>query len=750
MKRICKSIVAILIALVPATNATAAKKAAKDADVEAAKSLAERVLPNRCNSFEFRKLKSGKKPKDSFALWSENGRIIVAGNNANSMAMGLNHYIKKYCLTTISWYAAKQVTLPDSLPAVPEKETVEARTGIRFFLNYCTYGYTMPFWQWRDWERFIDWMALNGVNMPLAITGQEAVWYNVWRSLGMTDEQVRSYFVGPSYLPWHRMANIDRWNGPLPKSWLDGQVELQKRILQRERELNMRPVLPAFAGHVPAELKSIFPDANIKYLGSWGGFDDKYRCHFLDPSEPLFAKIQKLFLEEQTRLFGTDHIYGVDPFNEVDPPSWEPEYLKRVAANMYSTLTAVDKDAVWMQMTWMFYYDRKKWTAPRLKALLDGVPQNRLLLLDYYCDYVELWEKTERFHGQPYIWCYLGNFGGNTAMRANTKKSLARIEKALAKGGKNLWGIGSTLEGLDIQQSPFEEILSAAWNFPSKDSIETAHSIADRHYGAPCAEVRKAWEILYNDIYVTHSHSSGTQQSYRGKFGEKDNWHYRTEYDTKRLEEAWTWLLKAPEANTDAFIIDLVVVGRQVLGNRFHEDKLAFDIAVKERDTKMMRHYATEMMELIRDIDALCACHSHSRLDTWLATARALGKTEAESDYYELNARNLITTWGGKGQLNDYANRSWAGLNTGYYDRRWQLYFKEAFVAVEQGRDFDQQEYDSKAGEFEHEWVARLSTAPHCPNTNTSAMQCTNRDYTNAHTDILTLSRLIQAKYFYK
>ena len=303
----------------------AAKPQAPDADITAAKALAERIIPDRSTAFEFRKLKSGKKAADCFSLSSENGKIIVAGNNANSMAMGLNHYIKKYCLTTISWYAGKTVTLPDTLPIVPSKETIEARTGTRFFLNYCTYGYTMPFWQWRDWERFIDWMALNGVNMPLAITGQEAVWYNVWRALGMTDEQVRSYFVGPSYLPWHRMANIDRWNGPLPKSWLDGQVELQKLILQRERELNMRPVLPAFAGHVPAELKSIFPDANIKYLGSWGGFDDKYRCHFLDPSEPLFAKIQKLFLEEQTRLFGTDHIFGVDPFNEVDPPSWEPE-----------------------------------------------------------------------------------------------------------------------------------------------------------------------------------------------------------------------------------------------------------------------------------------------------------------------------------------------------------------------------------------------------------------------------------------
>ena len=64
----------------------------------------------------------------------------------------------------------------------------------------------MPRWQWKEWERFIDWMALNGINMPLAITGQEAVWYKVWSKMGMSDIEIRSYFTGPPYLPWHRVT----------------------------------------------------------------------------------------------------------------------------------------------------------------------------------------------------------------------------------------------------------------------------------------------------------------------------------------------------------------------------------------------------------------------------------------------------------------------------------------------------------------------------------------------------------------
>ena len=68
--------------------------------------------------------------------------------------------------------------------------------------------------------------------MPLAITGQETVWYNVWRTLGLSDSEIRDYFTGPVYLPWHRMANIDSWNGPLPMEWLQKQAQLQNQILK--------------------------------------------------------------------------------------------------------------------------------------------------------------------------------------------------------------------------------------------------------------------------------------------------------------------------------------------------------------------------------------------------------------------------------------------------------------------------------------------------------------------------------------
>ncbi|MBQ3730351.1 MAG: alpha-N-acetylglucosaminidase N-terminal domain-containing protein, partial [Muribaculaceae bacterium] len=128
-------------------------------DVEQAQALARRLSPALAGKVEFRKIAAAD-GKDVFTLGSEGNKVIIGGNNAGSMAVGLNRYLNRYCKATVSWYADVAVELPRVLPDVSVAERVTARVPQRFFLNYCTWGYTMPFWQWHDWERFIDWMAL--------------------------------------------------------------------------------------------------------------------------------------------------------------------------------------------------------------------------------------------------------------------------------------------------------------------------------------------------------------------------------------------------------------------------------------------------------------------------------------------------------------------------------------------------------------------------------------------------------------
>ena len=668
-------------------------------DVGQAMALASRLSPALAAKVEFHQI-DAEQGRDVFTLESRGGKVAIGGNNAGSMAVGLNRYLNRYCKVTVSWYADVAVELPKTLPDVPATERVTARVPQRFFLNYCTWGYTMPFWQWRDWERFIDWMALNGVNLPLAITGQEAVWYNVWTRLGMTDKQVRDYFTGPAYLPWHRMANIDGWCGPLPKEWLEGQTALQQRIVERERALNMRPVLPAFAGHVPGALRDIFPDADIQALGSWAGFDNQYRTYFLNSEDPLYSRIQRLFLEEQTRLFGTDHIYGIDPFNEVDPPSFEPEYLNKVSKHIYESLTAVDPEAEWLQMAWFLYYQRKDYTQERTRAMLTGVPQGKMTMLDYYCEYKEMWREHEGFYGQPFIWCYLGNFGGNTNVQGRVKEAGQRIERALAECGDNLVGIGSTLEGLDVQQFPYEYILEKAWNFAKTDE-QVINEIADRHAGTVSQPAREAWKLLYDSVLdITPGNFAAPLPCSYPALGKESR---AVKYNPQDLLAVWDHLLAQDKVTTDAMAIDLIWVGRQLLGDLFLTEKQAVDKAYQQKDKNAFFAHSDVLYEILSDLDNLNSHHPHATLDNWLQQARDLGKSPQVKDYYEMNARRLITTWGGS--LNDYACRNWNGLMWDYYAKRWENYLRELSVAVFSGKDFDEGHFRAITDKFQEKWV---------------------------------------------
>lgn len=721
MKRVVSLLVAVFsfVAAVCASGST---------NVEQASALAGRLSARLAEKVEFVEV-SAPAGKDVYTLSNNGNKVVIGGNNANSMAVGLNRYLKKYCNTTVSWYSSVDVELPQTLPAV-ETERHESRVPQRFFLNYCTYGYTMTFWGWAEWERLIDWMALNGINLPLNITGQEAVWQKVWMKMGMTAEETRNYFTGPSYLPWHRMANIDHWCGPLPQEWLDGQVELQKKILDRERALNMRPVLPAFAGHVPGRIKELFPNADINQLSPWQTFPKECLTYFLNSEDPLFAKIQKSFIEEQTALFGTDHIYGFDPFNEVDPPVWEAKYIKRVTRHMYQSLASVDKKAEWLLMAWFFFYN-KNWTAPLVKAMMDAVPKGCLTLLDYHCDNTEVWRMRSKFHGQNYLWCYLGNFGGNTVIQGNPKESAARFEKALLEGGSNLRGIGSTLEGLDVQQMDYECMFDLAWDL-GEDAGQVSNGIADSHAGMVDDNVRKAWKILYNDVYTYPGGNHGELMNYEPRMGWDDP-RSKMEVNSERMLEAWKLLLEQDRIATNAMAIDVITVGRQLLDGQFRDAKHKFENATKEGKIEVMAEQSTRMREILCDADRLCSYQGQCTMEQWVGWARTLGIAPEIKDYYQMNATRLITTWGGG--IDDYANRAIAGLISNYYAPRWEIYFDEAFRAVREHRDFDYDGHHARQQAFSNDYhYTPTGIVP------------VNDEVTRA--SLLATARLILKKYF--
>ncbi len=671
MKRLVILLSAIIVAISCSTPAE-----------RALKGLSGRIVPGYNIQF-----KEKSDTSEWYRFYSRGGKLVIEGSSASSMAQGLKRYLWNYCRADVSWYLSDPVEVPSEMPLVEAPVTGRALVPYRFFLNYCTFGYEFPWWDWPQWERLIDWMALNGVNLPLAITGEEAVWQEVLRSHGLTDDEIRAWFTGPAHLPWNRMCNIDGEDGPLPQEWIDSQVQLQKQILKRERDLGMKPVLPAFNGHVPDALKKIYPQARITDVSRWGGFPKENLCHFLSPTDSLFGVMQKEFLSVQERIFDTDHIYGMDLFNEVEAPFWDPETLAAIGESAYESLAAADPQAVWLQMGWLFHYDRKHWTPENVKAYLQAVPRGKVILLDYYTEHTPVWTFTDGFYGQPYIFCYLGNFGGNTRLAGPFRKESERISEALSTGDAS--GIGCTLEAFGINRWLYEYVMERAWE-PSPPDDEWLSGLDSRR-GSPAG----FWKDMADSIYIRGSFSEGMLFCGRPSDEGHASWrvNHTTPYDPATLERLQSRLLENP-SDLAAWKADAVTLGIQVRGNHFAALRDEFVAACRSGNLLSAQSIGESMKALMLEIDSLAYTLPQFRAEKWLQEADSWGG-------FRDNAWHLITRWGNTENLGDYASRAWSGLTRAYYLPRWELFIDTHLDCLQSGKPFDPETFNRDCRELE-------------------------------------------------
>ncbi len=700
----------LLLSFSPAKPQSGASR--EQPSIQAVRGLIERILPGRGKKFLLDLLPPGE--HERFELGSREGKILLRGTSRIALAAGLGWYLRHVALVPVSWTPGNPVQAPRVLPLPKKTLRKTCLVKHRFFLNYCTFGYTMPYWRWKEWERFIDWLALNGVDLPLALTGNEAVWLRVWKKFGLPEKEIRSYFTGPAHLPWHRMANLDRWGGPLPRSFIDGKEALQKKILARERALGMHPVLPAFAGHVPPGLKRLFPRAKIAPLAvGWAGVPRWCKTYFLDPKSPLFRRIQVAYLKEQERTYGTDHFYGADPFNEIIPPSWDPAFLASVSKAIYQGMAEADPRAVWIQMGWIFYNNRN-WTPHRTKAMIEGVPPGRMALLDYVCERVEFFRKIQDFFGAPFVWCYLGNFGGCTTMEGPLKKVAARLNALFPAGGPpNLWGVGSTLEGLGVNPLLQQFVLERPWRSKACSAKEWIRAWARLRAGGPDPHAEQAWETLlataYNDRGVPGEEKRVCLQAKPTAGGK--GWgrpRARCHYDNAVLAQAWKEMLQARPAafERDAFLFDLVNLARQVLGNYSLNIWEGAAAAYADKDLPAFQAKRAAFRRLALDLDRLLASRREFLLGKWIADARSWAASPAEKPYYEKNARNILTTWDRRGaSLTDYAGRLWNGLTRDYYLARWEALFGRMERSLRSGEPVDRKSWEEARKDLEWNWV---------------------------------------------
>ena len=645
------------------------------------KGLLERIDKGASQRFVI-ELKQG--DRDFFELDYRAGKPVVRGNNYVSIATGIHWYLKYYVGIHLCW-GHMHARLPQQLPAVPKPERHETDMRLRFDFNYCTHSYTMAFWDWARWEEEIDWMALHGVNMPLCATGMGSVWRNVLLRLGYTRDEVNDFVAGPAFQSWWLMNNLEGWGGPNPDSWYTRQEELQRRIVRRMREWGIEPVLPGYSGMLPANAKERL-GVDVADPGRWCGYR---RPAFLQPQDPNFQRIARIYYQELTRLYGKSCYYSMDPFHEGG--NTKGVDLAAAGKAVWQAMKAVNPKATWVAQAWQ--------ACPH-NGMIAEIPEGDMVVLDLYSescpqwgDSASIWYRPQGFGKHHWLYCMLLNFGGNVGLHGKMRHVIDEFYKARESSfGRSLKGIGLTMEGTENNPVMYELLTELPWRAGRFDKDEWLRGYLRARYGKLTPGVEKAWMLLSNTIYACPDGSTqqGTHESVfcaRPSLNayQVSSWSCMADYyqpmDIIRAANDIVAEADAYRGNAD-FEYDLVDIVRQAVAEK---GRLVYPVVVaayKAADKELFASASARFLNLILLQDRLLATHSNFKVGRWIGNARRMGATAAESDLYEWNARVQVATWGNRhaaeqGGLHDYAHKEWNGMLRDYYYIRWKAYFDE-------------------------------------------------------------------------
>ena len=638
----------------------------------------------------------------------KNNPIIIRGNSWVNIAVGINWYLKHHAGIHISWNNMN-VKLPAVLPAVKQKERHETDLKLCYNFNYCTFSYTMAFWDWNRWQKEIDWMALHGINMPLAAVGTESVWRNMLLKLGYSEEEVGKFIAGPAFLAWWEMNNLEGWGGPLPLSWYKQQEALQKKILARMKEMGMKPVLPGYCGMVPHDAKQKL-GLNVTDAGRWNSYQ---RPANLSPTDSRFAEIADLYYKELTRLYGKSDYYSMDPFHESGNDA-AVDYGKAGEALM-SAMKRANPHAIWVVQGWN--------ENPR-PQMIANLKVGDLLVLDLFSESRQNFEdfctgentsgpgkkdfstsKKEGIYGKhQWLFCLLENFGGNVGLHGRMDQLLNNFYLATGKKDtpkqensslltlhSSLKGWGFTMEGSENNPVMFELMSELPWRAEKITKEDWIREYCYARYGVHDATIEKAWTLLAQSIYNCPKGNiqQGTHESIfcaRPSLNsyQVSTWSLMSNYydpeDTRQAAILLTSVAEKYRGNNN-FEYDLVDICRQALADQGRKQYLKTMADYKSFSRQEFKKDSNRFLKMILLQDKLLGTRQEFRLGHWIEEARNLGKTAEEKDLYEWNARVQITTWGNRicadnGGLHDYGHKEWQGLLKDFYYLRWSTFMK--------------------------------------------------------------------------
>ena len=622
-------------------------------------SLVNRCSPELAENFMFEAVES-ENGKNIFSFEPCDGKVLIKGDGAVSMAVAYYRFMRDNCG---AYFTADHALAYGGFSLPSEKCKGEIKGRYRTCFEYTTFSCAACWWNWEKWEKEIDFMAMNGINMPLAVVGTQAVWLKTMDDLGMKEPLALSGLSGPAFWGWQLSNCFDGYLPQTKRETVEKQIELGRMIIEREKELGMEPILHGFSGYIFRNFIQGKVRARMKKTDEWCLFPAQYQ---LSVRDVMFHKIGSMYYRNQKLLLGESKFFMADPFSGHEPVKREGSFLAGLGTAISKLISAQGEDCVWVLHS-----------SSARPELFRAVDRSKVLIVDS-----GNLSDEPAFEGCGFILSTQHNNCDVTAIHGDIESvSADRFEKANERNS-SVAGVASLSDGAYSNEA-FRQYSFAAMSGEG-DVDKWLRKYAKNRYGTDSEDAFEGLMLLKNSCWKggqsAREHASAictrpTTLLRHTSIGDSGS---EISYEIADVFAAAKKLIDA-KGTTYEYELDLCDVLRQALSDLANKVcKKALD-GYKNKDVAAFEENTNLFLSIIEDVDRLLLTKKEFSLPYHLSLAREAGSDDTEKQNYEINLLSLVSIFGPIKDtvLYDTCWKEWGGMLTSFYALRWRALFEQ-------------------------------------------------------------------------
>lgn len=588
---------------------------------------------------------------DCYEIYSEDKKVVLAGNSPLSQAMAYYDYLGRYHGVVIT-SGDYDISTISSAPLPEGKINRTIKRKIRAMTSYEAFSLSGNFRGFDRWEKEIDFMAMHGFNRALQPVGFDGVLFRTLTDIGMPENFCLEFSSGPAFLMNQLTGNIAGTNSVNSKEYLERKITVGKLISDRERSLGIEPIFPAAIPSVPFSLRKKYIKMDIFKAPMWYNFPPIF---FIRPKNAFFSVFNKKFLTVQREALGETHSYIFEGVYESDKKGYN-SHLADLGKALEEMLNEFDKDAVCYLHTSSINADFFKSCSGDKYIFLDDCKMSK---------------NSDILSDKKYIPEVSGNRYGRTGIYGNVQKLCDNPFANSELGG------ALAFDTFDVNPVYCAAALKA---ITAADSFERDDFIRDF-----CTKRYKT-DSFSDDIIslidlCSSDECTGSIICARPCTNVKHTAPYDTmerSYDFHKLYPIAQRIINSEDKKIDAMRADIQSIVRQFLSDLAYPVYIKATEFFREKNVRNFEQASNLFLEICEDIDRLLRTREETNFCTKYVEAQELGSSQEEKESLQINFLLLHTIWGpfDHSILYDTVWNEWGGLVKDYYEARWHMYYR--------------------------------------------------------------------------